>query len=377
MTHDLRPPPFLFALVLFAIALGSACRSQTAEEVETTTAVTVTTATAVRGAIRGVVHATGLVTPAPGAELVVVAPEPARIADIPHAAGDRVRHGDLLVRFEIPAAAAEVRKQEAERKRADAGLVNAMAARQRAQELFDRGVAARKEVEDATRAVADADAALAQATAALEAATAMAARAEVRAVFEGVIASRFHNPGDLVDASASDPVLRVVDPNRLEVVAAVPLSDASRVQIGAPGHLVGARVGLANVALRVNSRPVAVDAATATVPVRLGFAAPVSLPVGTPVLVNIGAEQRPDVITVPVAAVVREADETAVFVVEGGHAMRRVVETGISDGTRVEIVSGVAAGDRVIIDGHAGLPDGAPVTEAPASTPAPEKDGAR
>ena len=48
---------------------------------------------ATRGAIRGIVHATGIVTPAPGAELMVVAPEAARIADLPHAGGDRVRRG--------------------------------------------------------------------------------------------------------------------------------------------------------------------------------------------------------------------------------------------------------------------------------------------
>ena len=63
--------------------------------------------------IRGVVYATGIVTPAPGAELMVVAPEAARIADLPHAGGDRVRRGDVLVRFEIPGAAAELEKQQA------------------------------------------------------------------------------------------------------------------------------------------------------------------------------------------------------------------------------------------------------------------------
>ena len=57
---------------------------------------------AATGSIRGVVHATGVVSPAPGAELVVIAPEPARIVEIPHAEGDRVQQGDVLVRFEIP-----------------------------------------------------------------------------------------------------------------------------------------------------------------------------------------------------------------------------------------------------------------------------------
>ena len=54
----------------------------------------VTTAPAQTGAITATIRASGLVTPAPGAELIVVAPEPARIAAIPKAEGDVVRVDD-------------------------------------------------------------------------------------------------------------------------------------------------------------------------------------------------------------------------------------------------------------------------------------------
>ena len=85
-------------------------------------------------------------------------------------------------------------------------------------------------MEDANRALADAQAALAEAQAALTAAQTVERRATVRATFDGVVAKRSHNPGDLVEAAASDPVLRIVDPDRLEIIAAVPLSDAPRVR---------------------------------------------------------------------------------------------------------------------------------------------------
>ena len=361
--------PVRVALCLGLIS-GSACSGRTADEVETATAVTVSTATAERTTVRGVVHATGVVSPAPDAELVVVAPEAARVAEIPHASGEQVRRGDLLVRFEIPASAAEVQKQQAEVGRAEAGLENAKATQTRARDLFDRGVAARKEVEDANRAIADAEAALAQARAALNAAQTVERRATVRATFDGVIAKRSHNPGDLVEAAASDPVLRVIDPDRLEVVAAVPLSDATRVNAGASGRIANAPTRTTDVALTVKSRPTAVEPGTGTVPVRLGFARPVSLPVGTPVQIEISAEEHRDVVAVPAAAVVHEGDAAAVFVVSDGKAQRHPVQTGLSDGAMVEIASGINAGDRVVVDGHAGLPDGAPVTET-------AKDGAR
>ena len=43
-------------------------------------------------------------------------------------------------------------------------------------------------------------------------------------------------------------------------------------------------------------------------------------------------------------------------------AQRRAVRVGMSDGTDVEILSGVKAGERVIVDGQAGLPDDAAIT---------------
>jgi len=350
-----------------AVLIGAACSTQMADEVETTTPVVVRTAPATRGVIRGVVHATGVVAPAPGAELVVVAPEAARVAEIPRADGERVRRGDLLVRFEIPGSAAEVNKQQAEVRRAETGLETARAAETRARDLFDRGVAARRDVEETTRSVADAAAALEQARAALAAAETVAARATVRATFDGVVARRYHNPGDLVEPAAADPVLRLIDPDRLEVIASVPLSDASRVEVGAAARMVMAPPAAPEAVLTVKSLPTAVEPGTATVPVRLAFARPSRIPVGAPVQVDIEAEQHTGVVVIPMAAVVREGEDTAVFVVGDGAAHRRQVQLGLADGTSVEIRSGVDAADTVVVDGQAGLPDGAPVMEASVS----------
>jgi RND family efflux transporter MFP subunit len=367
-----RHRAILAVLPAAAFAILSACGGRTPEEVDTETVVPVKSVAAVRGSIRGVVHATGIVNPAPGAELVVVAPDTARIAEMPRATGERVRRGDVLVRFEIPNSAAEVQRQRAEVERAQATLENARAAQTRARELFDRGVAARKEVEDANRAVAEGEAALAQARASLAASEAVAARATVRATFDGIVSKRLHNPGDLVEASASDPVLRVVDPRRLEVVAAVPLADESRIQLGAAAHLTGPTGNATEIPLKIVSRPAAVEAGTATTPVRLAFAGSANLPVGTPVQVDIDAEQHDDALLIPAVAIVRDGEQTAVFVANERKAQRRPVQIGITDGAKVEIVSGVKPGEKVIVDGQAGLPDGAAITEAAAEGAAKE-----
>jgi len=365
MTHLLRRlGPVVPALSVATIAFLAlaACSRVSPEDTETETVVPVTTAPATIGDITARVHATGLVVPAPGAELIVTAPEPARIAELPKAEGDVVRRGDVLVRFEIPSSVAEASKQRAEISRAEARLANARAAETRRSDLFQRGVASRKEVEDATREVADAQADLAGAHAAAEAAVAVAARSVVRATFDGLVSRRAHNPGDLVDANAADPVLRVVDPRRFELVAQVPLADASRVRVGAIAHLAHAGEKTPDVvALTVVSRPAAVQEGTATVPVRLAFKDATEYAVGTPLEVDIDTETRRNVVLVPAAAVVHEGEEAAVFVAAGEKAERRVVMVGAADTNQVEVTSGVRSGEVVIITNQTGLPDGAAI----------------
>lgn len=350
-------------LAVLAVAVAAAtCSKHTAEETESEAPVPVEVEEARIGSIRAVLHATGIINPAPEGELTVIAPEAGRILEITRAEGERVAKGDVLVRFEIPSLTAEVQRQTAEVQRAQSALTTAKANQTRQRDLFDRGIAARRDVEDADHMVADAEAAVGQAEASRAAAVTSAARATVRATFNGVIAKRSHNPGDVVEPSASDPVLRVIDPRRLEVVASVPLSESSRVTIGASGWMKASVTGAPDLALKVVSRPAQVEQGTAAIPVRLAFVAPPTLTAGTPAQIDIDAERHTNVVLVPSSAIAREGEETAVFIVMGDTAHRRPVQIGLDDGTDAEVVSGVKAGETVIVQGQAGLPDGAKIS---------------
>jgi multidrug efflux pump subunit AcrA (membrane-fusion protein) len=108
--------------------------------------------------------------------------------------------------------------------------------------------------------------------------------------------------------------------------------------------------------------------------VRLSFTTAHSFAVGTPVQVEIDAEQHTNVVLVPADAIVREGEETAVFVVMGNKAQRRPVVIGIVDKEHAEIKEGLKVGDQVIVKGQAGLPDGATITtEKPAAEKPDEK----
>jgi multidrug efflux pump subunit AcrA (membrane-fusion protein) len=82
--------------------------------------------------------------------------------------------------------------------------------------------------------------------------------------------------------------------------------------------------------------------------------------------VEIDAEEHANVVRVPAAAVVHEGGQASVFVAAGGKAQRRPIVTGLADAERVEVRSGLKAGELVITSGQSGLPDGAAVNAVPA-----------
>lgn len=346
--------------LLGALALGG-CREAPSDETVTDTPVSVAVQPARVGAIREVVAGTGLVTARPGGELLVTAPEAARIAELPKAEGDTIRPGDLLVRFEIPSLTAGAAASRAGIEQAQARVENAKAAAARVSGLFERGVAARKEVEDAERELRESEAALAQARSASGAASALAGRLVVRARFAGVVAKRWHNPGDLVEPGASDPILRVIDPSHLEVSAAVPVAALARITAGNPARIVNPAGG-DPIDAAVIARPAAVEPGSVTAAVRLRPSSAAALTAGAAVEVEILGAEHAGAVLIPPAALVRDGDATTVVTMGAdSKAHRTAVEVGVVTPDAVEIRKGIKGGDKVIVRGQNGLPDGAAV----------------
>jgi cobalt-zinc-cadmium efflux system membrane fusion protein len=347
--------------VLVALLALGGCGRHTLEQTDTKAAVAVSVETAVVGTVEGTVSATGLVTPAPGADWVITAPEAARIAELPKSEGESVAVGDLLLRFDIPSLPAELAAKRAAVTQAKAQIAQASAAVVRIGPLVTKGISAQKDLEDAKRAVADAEAALAQAESGVTAATALEARTVVRARFAGVVAKRWHNAGDFVEASASDPVLRIIDPHALLITASVPVAELPRIEAGHTGFVIGPSGE--GEPVRVLSKPPQIDPTTTMAEVRLVFAKPTKLTAGTAVQILIVAETHAATVVIPAAAVVHDDDETFVMVVDKDNkAHRHDVVLGLTGPDKVEVLSGIKAGDVVVFRGQGELPDGGIVT---------------
>jgi RND family efflux transporter MFP subunit len=164
-----------------------------------------------------------------------------------------------------------------------------------------------------------------------------------------------------VEPGTADPILRVIDPNRLEIVAAVPVASLSHVTASAPAHVLDPAGD--TIEASVIARPAAVEAGAVTASVRLRPASPARLTAGAAVQIELLGPERVGAILVPPAAVIRDGEESVVMTVgSDSKAHRNVVEVGVVTADVAEIRKGIKAGDRVIVRGHNGLPDGAAVT---------------
>ena len=364
--------PLFLALLLVTLP---ACTRSTPREAETEQAVPVLAEPVRLGTVRGTVSATGVVTTLAGATFTVSAHQPARIAEITKKPGDTVKSGDLLVRFEFVSLGPQIAVNAAAVKAAEGRLNQAKLAQSRVSSLLSRGAASQREMEDADREATLAEGELGVATAAMKATEALGGNADVRAPFDGTITERLHNPGDLVRPADDDPILRLIDPRQVQMTATVAAADVTRFAVGASARAVAAAgrpqgaPGVPGSAtldlLRVVSRPEPETGAT-TVTITMAFDSQTELAPGTQAGVEIDAEQRSNVPLVPAIAVLQAAStDPFVMVAAGNTARRRSVVLGLTESERIEIRSGVKAGELVITQGHSSLRDGTSISVSP------------
>ena len=74
--------------------------------------------------------------------------------------------------------------------------------------------------------------------------------------------------------------------------------------------------------------------------------------------VTLELEQREDVPLIPKDAILLSGGTTAIFVVEDGIARSRSVRTGMEKGNIIEVVEGLAGGERIIVRGQSVVSDG-------------------
>jgi RND family efflux transporter MFP subunit len=183
----------------------------------------------------------------------------------------------------------------------------------------------------------------------------------VRAPYTGVVEERLVEVGTMV--SPGSPVARILDVNRVTVAAGVPERYALDVRPGARVRVSFDALNGQEFEGSIQFVGSAVNPRNRTFPVE--FSIPNSNGLIKPEMVaEVSLVRRvvDEALSVPQEAVVRLAEGDAVYVVraegDGGVAEARAVTLGLAQDNRVEITSGIEAGDQVVVVGQQDLADG-------------------
>lgn len=269
----------------------------------------------------------------------------ARVSDLAADVGTRVRAGQLLIRLGTEDIAAN-------RAKAEAAVVMASAAREEAEKqahrmdaLLAQDVVPQVQRDQAHLQLTQAESQLAMATATLHEVETAGSYASIRAPFDGEVVSRFIDEGDV--ASPGMPLLVVEEAGPREGRLAVPVDAAQKLEVGSTVRVSTLGGRTAEAAVRIVAG--GADPMSRTVEVRVML--PEDWPTGMSLtaLVPFATTQA---LTVPTKAVVRRGQLTGVRVVGSEGAVLRWIRLGRGVGEdRVEVLSGLNAGDEVLIDG--------------------------
>jgi HlyD family secretion protein len=304
--------------------------------------------------------------------------------------GDRVQAGQLLAeldpvdlsqRAEAASSAAARSRQAAHAAQsqvaeAESRVRLAQANSERYQALYQQNFVAKEMADSRRHEAAAAEAALSAARANATAAQRDIGRAEAEmrgieqlrsslklvSPIDGVVTAREAEPGTTVVAGQA--VLRLVDPAQLWVRTRVDQARAEGMQTGqaadivlrsAPGTALPGRV------MRIDLQS---DALTEERIVNVAFdPAPAQLYLGELAEVSIRLPGAKNVLTVPRAALAQHRGKVGVWRIEQGRARFHPVQPGMQTAERVQIDSGLEAGDRVIAYSSKQLDDGVRVRE--------------
>lgn len=282
----------------------------------------------------------------PENEVKVLAEWEGRLARLFVEEGQWVQRGQVLAELAQGDAPMAVEK-------ARVRLENARVAHGRTATLADEGLMSPQDREKAAMELGVARQELAEAEWRIE-------KAQVRSPFTGQVTRRTAQPGQDVRLGDELFVVSQLEPLVARIYLAekdvLGLTDDRPVRIALKADETIVFGG------RIHQISPVVDPATGTVKVTVqAIRPPAEVRPGAFVRVDVVKEERPEALMVPKVALVRELQKTYVFVAEEEVARKREVALGLEEGAVVQALSGVAAGEQVIVAGQGALEDGAAI----------------
>ena len=308
--------------------------------------------------------------------------------------GDHVKQGQTLAILEVPELAAQlsgadaaVRRAKEEIKREQGDVQRAESAHAAAHSMYARlkqaseqqkGLVAQQEVDDAQAKDLETEAQVSSAQAALSAAEqqvevsvanqkqygAMSNYTRIVAPFTGVVTIRYADTGSLVAAGTSSstqaiPVVRIAQVSKLRLVLPIPESIAAQIHLGDP---VKVRVEALNkdITGKVSRFAQSLDRQTRTMETEMDFDnRNRELLPGMYTETQLVLSERPSTLSLPLEAVTQSGNTATVLIITPQSTVEeRKVVLGLQGESRVEVISGLSEGDRVVIGNRSQFRDG-------------------
>ncbi len=316
------------------------------------------------------------------------------IKTLPVEVGDRLREGQLIGLLEVPELQQELVQAQAAERRSELEVVRSRSEVTRSESALqirklshDRlasvakqrpNLIAQQELDDVAARFAEATAQLATARATLASVeeqvhvsqaarsrvTAMTQYTRVTAPFPGIVSQRYEAPGAMVQ-SGSKPLIHLSQVDRLRLVLSVPESIVPRVKLGAPvevrvdavSSVVQGKVMRFTGMLNSNTRTMQteVDVPNSSYSLKPGMYA----------YATITLDAKDDVLAIPIQAIRGDAKQQIAIVNARNQIELREVRLGLETPERVEVLSGLNEGDRVVIGNRGDLKAGQTVDPRP------------
>jgi RND family efflux transporter MFP subunit len=295
-----------------------------------------------------------------------IAPEASgRVGRILKKQGDRVAAGELLATLDMTSLELQQKQARAAVAVAETGFQNARLNEERMRKLFASQAVSSMQYENAKLARDAADTQLKSAKATLDLVDYTARQSNMRAPFAGIIAAKNMEEGDMINPmmGMGQSILTLMDLSRIKVTVDVPAEEVERIRIGQDCRVTIASRPGETFAGEVYSKNLAADPLSKTFKVEVKVDNP-DLKIKAGVYADIAIEyvRKENAMLLPLSALL--AGDREVMVNENGLARKRAVTVGERNHTRFEVLSGVTAGDRVLVEGNYDLKEGTAVVVA-------------
>jgi membrane fusion protein (multidrug efflux system) len=267
--------------------------------------------------------------------------------------GDAVKAGAVLAELEAPELVADLVRNRAETQVAKAELERVEQAVKQSPDLI-------MPVE-ADRARGKYDVAKAN----LERVETLLSFTKITAPFSGMVTRRYADLGAFIPAATSGStaqsaaLVTLADFNTVRVQVAVPEAEASRVAKGQPVRIKVDALPGRTFEGTITRFSYALEESSRTMLAEVELQNPkLELRPGMYASVQIGIEHHDAALLIPTAALVMEKTNAFVFTPAGDTAKKKAVKIGFNDGSKVEVLEGLAATEQVILAGKRSLADG-------------------